>query len=70
MQYHHHGYVAHDPLVKEPAGAGVDRPTDLPDTMDVLIVGAGPAGIIQAAQLSRSPASARGSSTPARAVWR
>ncbi|GAA1341523.1 FAD-dependent monooxygenase [Kocuria palustris] len=55
MQYHHHGYVAHDPLVKEPAGTGVDRPTDLPDTMDVLIVGAGPAGIIQAAQLSRYP---------------
>ena len=55
MQYHHHGYVAHDPLVKAPAGTGVDRPTDLPDTMDVLIVGAGPAGITQAAQLSRYP---------------
>ena len=55
VQYHHHGYVAHDPLVKEPAGTGVDRPEELPDTMDVLIVGAGPAGIIQAAQLSRYP---------------
>ena len=37
------------------AGAGVNRPAELPDEMDVLIVGAGPAGIITAAQLSQFP---------------
>lgn len=42
MQYHQHGYVAHDPRVKEASGTGVDRPDELPDEMDVLIVGAGP----------------------------
>lgn len=47
MQYHHHGYVAHDPLIKDPAGTGIDGTEELPDTMDVLIVGAGPAGIGQ-----------------------
>lgn len=52
MQYHHHGYGAHDPLIKDPAGTGIDRTEELPDTMDVLIVGAGPAGNIHAAQLT------------------
>lgn len=46
MQYHHDGYVAHDPRVKEAAGTGIDRPEELPDEMDVLIVGAGPSGIV------------------------
>src|SRR5690606_1030346 len=55
VQFHHHGYVRHDPRVKEAAGTGIDRPADLPDTMDVLIVGAGPAGIVQAAQLTNYP---------------
>lgn len=55
MQFHHNGYVSEDPRIKPAAGAGIDRPVDLPDTMDVLIVGAGPAGIITAAQLSQFP---------------
>lgn len=55
MQYHHHGYVAHDPRVKDAADAGVDRPEEIPDELDVLIVGAGPAGIVQAAQLTNYP---------------
>lgn len=55
MQYHHHGYVAHDPRIKDAAEAGVDRPDEVPDEMDVLIVGAGPAGIVQAAQLTNYP---------------
>ncbi|MBF4564220.1 FAD-binding monooxygenase [Plantibacter sp. VKM Ac-2876] len=53
MQFHHHGYVSGDPRVLPAAGVGVDRPDDLPDEMDVLIVGSGPAGMIAAAQLSR-----------------
>ncbi|WP_417373990.1 FAD-binding monooxygenase [Glutamicibacter protophormiae] len=55
MQFHHNGYVSEDPRIKPAAGTGIDRPVDLPDTMDVLIVGAGPAGIITAAQLSQFP---------------
>jgi phenol 2-monooxygenase len=55
MQFHHHGYVSGDPRVSPPAGTGVDRPADLPDEVDVLIVGSGPAGMILAAQLSQFP---------------
>ncbi|WP_461635219.1 FAD-dependent monooxygenase, partial [Glutamicibacter soli] len=55
MQFHHNGYVSGDPRIKPATGTGIDRPVDLPDTMDVLIVGAGPAGIITAAQLSQFP---------------
>ncbi|NHU84509.1 3-hydroxybenzoate 4-monooxygenase [Kocuria sp. JC486] len=55
MQFHHHGYVSTDPRVQPAAGNGVDRPTELPDQMDVLIVGTGPAGMITAAQLSQFP---------------
>ncbi len=55
MQFHHHGYVSADPLVLPAAGLGVDRPTELPDEMDVLVVGSGPAGMLLAAQLSQFP---------------
>ncbi|KAA9111310.1 FAD-dependent monooxygenase [Microbacterium rhizomatis] len=56
MQFHHHGYVSGDPRVQPAAGTGVDRPADLPDEVDVLIVGSGPAGMLLAAQLSAYPA--------------
>ncbi|WP_394551742.1 FAD-dependent monooxygenase [Agromyces sp. MMS24-JH15] len=55
MQFHHHGYVSGDPRVQDAAGTGIDRPDDLPDEMDVLIVGSGPAGMLLAAQLSQFP---------------
>ena len=55
MQFHHHGYVSTDPRVQPAAGVGINRPDDLPDTVDVLIVGTGPAGMIAAAQLSQFP---------------
>ncbi|WP_421741594.1 FAD-binding monooxygenase [Cellulomonas sp.] len=55
MQFHHHGYVSGDPRVQPAAGVGLDRPDELPDEVDVLIVGAGPAGMIAAAQLSHFP---------------
>ena len=35
--------------------SGIDRPDELPDDVDVLIVGTGPAGMITAAQLSQFP---------------
>lgn len=55
MQFHHHGYVSGDPRVQNAAGTGIDRPTELPDEVDVLIVGSGPAGMLLAAQLSQFP---------------
>ena len=55
MQFHHHGYVSGSPLVAPAAGTGIDRPADLPDEVDVLIVGSGPAGMLLAAQLSQYP---------------
>ncbi|MCI1017573.1 FAD-dependent monooxygenase [Microbacterium sp. C5A9] len=55
MQFHHHGYVSGDPRVTDAAGLGADRPADLPDEIDVLIVGSGPAGMLLAAQLSQYP---------------
>ena len=55
MQFHHHGYVSGDPSVQPPAGTGVDRPDELPDVVDVLIVGSGPAGMVAAAQLAQFP---------------
>ncbi len=55
MQFHHHGYVSHDPRVLPAAGLGIDRPDTLPDEVDVLIVGSGPAGMLLAAQMSQYP---------------
>lgn len=55
MQFHHHGYVSQDPRVRPAAGIGLDRPDDLPDAVDVLIVGSGPAGMLLAAQLAQYP---------------
>ncbi|MBZ8176835.1 3-hydroxybenzoate 4-monooxygenase [Corynebacterium sp. 3HC-13] len=54
MHFHHHGYVSEDPRT-QPLAVGMPRDPELPDTMDVLIVGAGPAGMITAAQLSMFP---------------
>ncbi|WP_022882231.1 FAD-dependent monooxygenase [Gryllotalpicola ginsengisoli] len=55
MQIHHRGYESGDPRVKPAAGFGIDRPTEIPDEMDVLIVGTGPAAAVVTAQLSRFP---------------
>ncbi|WP_298860468.1 FAD-dependent monooxygenase [uncultured Microbacterium sp.] len=55
MQFHHHGYVSHDPRVLPAAGLGLNRSADLPDEVDVLIVGSGPAGMLLAAQMSQFP---------------
>ncbi len=55
MQFHHHGYVSGEPRVQDAAGTGIHRPDELPDEMDVLIVGSGPAGMLLAAQLSQFP---------------
>jgi len=38
MQFHDSGYVSGDPRLQPPAGVGLDRPAELPDLVDVLIV--------------------------------
>lgn len=52
MQFYLNGYQFGDPEIHEPA-AGFEHPSEtLPDAVDVLIVGSGPAGLVLAAQLS------------------
>lgn len=55
MQFHDHGYVSTDPRVQPAAPSASERPAELPDVMDVLVVGAGPAGVVTAASLSQFP---------------
>jgi phenol 2-monooxygenase (NADPH) len=55
MQFYLNGYAPGDPDLR-PAAPGVEqRASGLPDTVDVLIVGSGPAGALLAAQLSVFP---------------
>jgi phenol 2-monooxygenase (NADPH) len=55
MQYHHNGFRPGDPDVS-PAAPGQRQDGDpLPETVDVLIAGSGPAGLCLAAQLARVP---------------
>ena len=55
MQFHLNGFRAGDPDIK-PAAEGHPVPgNELPDAVDVLIIGCGPAGLTLAAQLSAFP---------------
>ncbi|MFE4467334.1 FAD-binding monooxygenase [Leifsonia sp. NPDC056824] len=53
MQFHHHGYVSGDPHVLPAVGPAWSP--ELPEVMDVLVVGSGPAGMVTAAQLAQFP---------------
>ena len=55
MQFYLNGYQPGDPFVAEPDPLIADRPAGLPAEADVLIVGAGPAGLVLAAQLAAFP---------------
>lgn len=55
MQFHYNGYVSNDPRIQPVAGVGLNRPDELPTEVDVLVVGAGPAGMMTAAQLAQFP---------------
>ncbi|MDL5155635.1 FAD-dependent monooxygenase [Actinomycetospora termitidis] len=54
-QFYVDGYQPGDPFTAEPHPATRDRPAGLPDTVDVLVVGSGPAGSVLAAQLAAFP---------------
>ena len=55
MQYFLDGYRKGDPRIQPVAPGRSDDQPDLPDEVDVLIVGTGPAGLLLAAQLSEFP---------------
>jgi phenol 2-monooxygenase len=56
MQFHLDGFRAGDPRVRPAHPVAAARPEALPDEVDVLIVGCGPAGLVLAAQLAEFPA--------------
>jgi len=53
MQFNLNGFRVGDPTI-EPVAENLHSP-DMPNTVDVLIVGSGPAGLVLAAQLSQFP---------------
>jgi phenol 2-monooxygenase len=55
MQFYLNGYTPGDPDIQAAAPGAEARSAAPPDTTDVLIVGAGPAGMLLAAQLSAFP---------------
>jgi phenol 2-monooxygenase (NADPH) len=55
LQFYLDGYAPGDPDILPAAPSAEDRPAGPPDAADVLIVGAGPAGMLLAAQLSSFP---------------
>jgi phenol 2-monooxygenase len=56
MQYYVDGFRPGDPDVKAPAvGRGQSHGGAIPETVDVLIAGCGPAGLCLAAQLAGFP---------------
>ena len=56
MQFYLNGYEPGDPDLQAAAPGVQERPQGLPDSVDVLMVGSGPAGTLLAAQLSSFPA--------------
>jgi phenol 2-monooxygenase len=55
MQFYLDGYRTGDPFTEQPHPSVADRPEGLPEDVDVLIVGCGPAGLVLAAQLANFP---------------
>lgn len=55
MQFYLNGYRPGDPFRMDPHPSAAQRPEGLPDAVDVLIVGCGPAGLVLAAQLAHFP---------------
>ncbi len=55
MQFHLDGYRAGDPRIEPADAVALRRQDSVPDEVDVLVVGCGPAGLVLAAQLAQFP---------------
>jgi phenol 2-monooxygenase (NADPH) len=55
MQFYRDGYKTGDPFVEDPHPAVAQRAGTLPEEVDVLIVGCGPAGLVLGAQMAGFP---------------
>jgi phenol 2-monooxygenase (NADPH) len=55
LQFYLNGYKPGDPSVEDPHPSVAERTGGLPEAVDVLIVGCGPAGLVLAAQMSNFP---------------
>src|ERR1044072_2917177 len=55
MQFYLNGYRPGDPRTQDADASVAERGQGLPEEVDVLIVGAGPAGLVLAAQLASFP---------------
>jgi phenol 2-monooxygenase len=55
VQFYLDGYRPGDPFLEQPHPSVADRPDGLPEEVDVLVVGCGPAGLVLAAQLANFP---------------
>jgi phenol 2-monooxygenase len=55
MQFYLNGYKPGDPFIEDPAPSVAQRPDGLPEEVDVLIIGCGPAGLVLAAQMANFP---------------
>jgi phenol 2-monooxygenase (NADPH) len=55
MQFYLNGYKTGDPFIEGPHPSVAERPGGLPEDVDVLIIGCGPAGLVLAAQMANFP---------------
>ncbi|MDH4390887.1 MAG: FAD-binding monooxygenase [Aquabacterium sp.] len=55
MQFYLNGYTPGDPDLQDAGPAAALRPARIPDLVDVLVIGSGPAGVVLAAQLAAFP---------------
>ena len=60
MQFYRDGYRPGDPDILPADPRVLARPVDLPEYVDVLVVGTGPAGSLLGAQLAAFPGITRG----------
>jgi phenol 2-monooxygenase (NADPH) len=55
MQFYLNGYRPGDPSIEDPHPSAAGRPQGVPENLDVLIIGCGPAGLVLAAQMASYP---------------
>jgi len=55
MQFYLNGYKPGDPLIEDRHPSAVKQPEGVPEDVDILIIGCGPAGLVLAAQMTNFP---------------